>query len=67
LKRRLSAGLDDVAVVGEPVEERIDHLGVAEDGRPPAGRCSWGCAPLLAEAALAKRKSDVAADSGEDL
>jgi len=32
------AGLDDVAVVGEPVEERIGHLGVAEDGRPFAWR-----------------------------
>jgi hypothetical protein len=28
------AGLDDVAVVGEAVEERRGHLGVAEDGRP---------------------------------
>jgi hypothetical protein len=34
------AGLDDVAVVGEPVEERIGHLGVAEDGRPFAWRYS---------------------------
>jgi hypothetical protein len=40
LKRRLSAGLDDIAVVGEPVEERIGHLGVAEDGRPFAWRYS---------------------------
>jgi len=30
----LVAGLDDVAVVGEPVEERGRHLGVAEDGGP---------------------------------
>ncbi|MEA2958944.1 MAG: hypothetical protein QOJ58_4541 [Alphaproteobacteria bacterium] len=36
------AGLDDVAVVGEPVEERIGHLGVAEDGRPFAWRYSGG-------------------------
>ncbi len=28
------AGLDDLAVVGEPVEQRGGHLGVAEDGRP---------------------------------
>jgi hypothetical protein len=34
------AGLDDVAVVGEPVEERIGHLGVAEDGGPFAWRYS---------------------------
>ena len=27
------AGLDDVAVVGEAVEERSRHLGIAEDGR----------------------------------
>ena len=32
----LVAGLDDVAVVGEPVEERGGHLGVAGDaGRGP--------------------------------
>ena len=30
----LVPGLDDVAVVGEPVEERGGHLGVAEDARP---------------------------------
>ena len=30
----LVAGLDDVAVVGEPVEERGGHLGVAEDAGP---------------------------------
>ena len=30
----LVAGLDDLAVVGEPVEERGGHLGVAEDGGP---------------------------------
>lgn len=28
------AGLDDVTVVGEPVEERSGHLGVAEDAGP---------------------------------
>src|SRR5712692_1950509 len=28
------AGLDDVAVMGEAVEERCGHLGVAEDGGP---------------------------------
>ena len=28
------AGLDDVAVVGEPVEKCGGHLGVAEDGGP---------------------------------
>jgi len=27
------AGLDDVAVMGGPVEQRCGHLGVAEDGR----------------------------------
>ena len=30
----LVAGLDDVAVMGEPVEERGRHLGVAEDRGP---------------------------------
>ena len=30
----LVAGLDDVAAVGEPVEECGRHLGVAEDGGP---------------------------------
>ncbi len=30
----LVAGLDDVAMVGEPVEERCGHLGVAEDAWP---------------------------------
>ena len=30
--------LDDVAVVGEPVEQRGGHLGVAEHGRPFAER-----------------------------
>ena len=30
------AGLDDLAVVGEPVEQGCGHLGVAEDGRPLA-------------------------------
>ena len=34
----LVAGLDDVAVVGEPVEERGGHLGVAEDDGPFAER-----------------------------
>ena len=28
------AGLQDVAVVGEPVEERGGHLGITEDRRP---------------------------------
>ena len=28
------AGFDDLAVVGQPIEERGRHLGVAEDGRP---------------------------------
>ena len=28
------AGLDDVAVMGEAVEQRGGHLGVAEDARP---------------------------------
>jgi len=28
------AGFDDVAAVGEPVEQRRGHLGVAEDGGP---------------------------------
>src|SRR5436309_1673706 len=32
----LVAGFDDVAVLGRPVEECGGHLGVAEDGRPPA-------------------------------
>ena len=32
----LVAGLDDFAVVGQPVEERGGHLGVAEDARPLA-------------------------------
>ena len=30
----LVAGLDDVAVMGEAVEQRRGHLGVAEDARP---------------------------------
>jgi len=30
----LVAGLDDLAVVGEPVEQRGRHLGVAEDAGP---------------------------------
>ena len=30
----LVAGLDDVAVVREPVEQRRGHLGVAEDAGP---------------------------------
>jgi hypothetical protein len=28
------AGLDDVAVVGETIEQRGRHLGIAEDARP---------------------------------
>jgi hypothetical protein len=28
------AGLDDIAVVGEAIEQRGRHLGVAEDARP---------------------------------
>ena len=28
------AGFDDIAVMGEPVEQRGGHLGVAEDGCP---------------------------------
>ena len=33
------AGFDDIAVMGEPVEQRGGHLGVAEDGRPfPEGQ-----------------------------
>jgi transposase-like protein len=28
------AGLDDVAVMGQPIEQRGGHLGVAEDARP---------------------------------
>jgi hypothetical protein len=28
------AGLDDVAVVGQTIEQRSCHLGVAEDARP---------------------------------
>ena len=34
----LVSGLDDLAVMGEPVEQRGRHLGVAEDGRPFAER-----------------------------
>ena len=30
----LFSGLDDVALVGEPVEERGRPLGIAEDARP---------------------------------
>ena len=30
----LVAGLDDLAMMGEPVEECRGHLGVAEDGGP---------------------------------
>src|SRR3954447_5252192 len=30
----LVAGLDDLAVMGQPVEQRGHHLGVAEDARP---------------------------------
>ena len=32
------AGLDDLAMVGEPVEECRGHLGVSEDGWPFAER-----------------------------
>jgi hypothetical protein len=32
------AGLDDVAVVGEPVEHGGGHLGIAEHARPLAER-----------------------------
>ena len=28
------AGFDDLAVMGEPVEERGGHLGITEDGGP---------------------------------
>jgi hypothetical protein len=35
-KHTVVAGFDDVAVVGEPAEQRRGHLGVAEDGRPLA-------------------------------
>lgn len=28
------AGLDNVAVMGEPVEQRRGHLGIAKDARP---------------------------------
>jgi hypothetical protein len=28
------AGLDDVAVVGQAIEQRCGHLGVCEDARP---------------------------------
>ncbi len=30
----LVAGFNDVAVMGQPVEQRGGHLGIAEDGRP---------------------------------
>ena len=32
------AGLDDVAVMGDAIEERGGHLGIAEHGRPLAER-----------------------------
>jgi hypothetical protein len=32
------AGLDDVAVMGQPVEQRGRHLGIAEHARPFAER-----------------------------
>ena len=33
------AGLDDIAVVGEAIEERGRHLGITEDARPlPEGK-----------------------------
>ena len=34
----VAAGLDDVAVVGDAVEQRRRHLGIAEHGRPFAER-----------------------------
>lgn len=34
----LVASFDDLAVMGEPVEQRSGHLGVAEHGRPLAER-----------------------------
>jgi hypothetical protein len=34
----LVASFDDLAVMGEPVEQRGGHLGVAEDGWPFAER-----------------------------
>src|SRR3546814_12193361 len=34
----LVAGLDDVAVMGEPIEQRGGHFGIAEHGRPFAER-----------------------------
>ena len=60
------AGLDDVALVGEPVEERIGHLGVAEDGRPLAWRYSGGARLLLAETPWANPEPRVAAENGKD-
>src|SRR3954447_26580521 len=49
----LVAGLDDLAVMGQSIEERGRHLGVAEHGRPFAkgeiGSDDDGC--LLVEAA----------------
>src|SRR5581483_7982317 len=42
------AGLDDVAVMGQPIEQRGGHLGVAEHTGPLAegkvGRDDYGCA-----------------------
>ena len=35
------AGLDDIAVVGEPVEHGGGHLGIAED-LGPVGECQVG-------------------------
>jgi hypothetical protein len=32
--RHLVVGFDELAVMGQAVEERRGHLGVAEDGRP---------------------------------
>ncbi len=41
----LVAGLDDVAMVGQPIQQRRGHPGVAEDARPLAGArrkfCVW--------------------------
>ena len=39
------AGLDDVAVVGEPVKQRDRHLGVAEDDRRSARPGRGGSLP----------------------
>jgi glyoxylase-like metal-dependent hydrolase (beta-lactamase superfamily II) len=59
------AGLDDVAVVAEPVEERIGHLGVAEDGRPFAWRAILEVRAFAFETPLAIPEPHVAAENGE--